>query len=83
MSFLSKLGDFAGGFAEGLGESLPRALEAGLDRRIDLMDEERKWARQEAIREQTWAREESRAEENRQLAIYKELLQGQINSGDI
>ena len=83
MSFLSKLGDFAGGFAEGLGESLPRALEAGLDRRIDLMDEERKWARQDAIREQTWAREESRAEENRQLAIDKELLQGQINSGDI
>ena len=52
MSFLSKLGDFAGGFAEGLGESLPEAMEKGSDRYIDLMDQQRAWQRQDALREE-------------------------------
>ena len=76
MSFLSKLGDFGGGFAEGFGGEFPKAFQRGYDRGIDLIDEERKWERQESARERTRA-------EDREYAVQEKLLQQQINSGDI
>lgn len=48
MSFLNKLGDFAGGFAEGLYEQVPDILE----RQQDLQDEQRRYNRQLQARQE-------------------------------
>ena len=72
MSFLSKLGDFAGGFAEGLGEALPGAIEKGMDRRMDLMDQQRAWQRQDALRA-----------EDREFSMDQAAYNEAVSSGDL
>ena len=72
MSFLSKLGDFAGGFAEGLGEALPGAIEKGMDRRIDLMDQQRAWQRQDALRA-----------EDREFSMAQAAYNEAVSAGDL
>ena len=72
MSFLSKLGDFAGGFAEGLGEALPGAIEKGMDRRMDLMDQQRAWQRQDALRA-----------EDREFSMAQAAYNEAVSAGDL
>ena len=72
MSFLSKLGDFAGGFAEGLGEALPGAIEKGMDRQIDLMDQQRAWQRQDALRA-----------EDREFSMAQAAYNEAVSAGDL
>lgn len=83
MSFLDKLGDFAGGFAEGAIQGFVPLYQQNMDRQYDQQLRQQGWDRQDRVREEDQQRRDDDLRRKEDLQILKNFMDGGDYAGAI